>query len=109
MAVLFAVVDVVTEHFALDAQFGVESQIGEVQRHQRLQVVGLQLLAVVRVILHGEAAADAVVLNLPDFAGVLLFLEGRRETKSAIREGTERAEAEVRTEQSVPCWCSREG
>lgn len=110
VAVLFAVVDVVSEHFALDAQFGVESQIGELQRHQRLQVVGLQQLAVVRVILHGEAAADAVVLNLPNFSGVLLFLEGGRD-KRAIREGTERAEAELRTEraQSVPCWCSRWG
>lgn len=75
VAVLFAVVDVVSEHFALDAQFGVQSQIGELQRHQRLQVVGVQQLAVVRVILHGEAAADTVVFNLSDFASILLFLE----------------------------------
>lgn len=75
VAVLFAVADVVAEHFALNAQLGVHSQIGELQRHQRLQVVGVQQLAIVRVILHGEATANAVVLNLPNFASILLFLE----------------------------------
>lgn len=75
VAVLFAVVDVVSEHFALNAQFGVQSQIGKLQRHQRLQVVGVQQLAIVRVILHGEATANTVVLNLPNFASILLFLE----------------------------------
>lgn len=75
VAVLFAVVDVLSEHFALDAQFGVQGQVGELQGHQGLQVVAVQQLAVVRVILHGEAAADAVVLDLPDLAGVLLPLE----------------------------------
>lgn len=76
VTVLVAVMDVVPEHFALDAHLRVHGQVGEVQRHQRLQVVGVQQLAVVGVILQGEAAADAVVLDLPDFAGVLLFLEG---------------------------------
>ena len=86
VAVLFAVVDVVSEHFALDAQFGVLSQVGELQRHQRLQVVGVQQLAIVRVILHGEAAANAVVPNLPDFASVLLFLEVGRDTRAIRRD-----------------------
>lgn len=74
VAVLFAVVNVVSKHFALDAQFGVPSQVGELQRHQRLQVVRVQQLAVVRVVLHGEAAANTKVLDLPNFASILLFL-----------------------------------
>lgn len=96
VAVLFAVVDVLAEHFALDAQFGVLSQIGKLQRHQRLQVVGVQQLAVVRVILHGEASANAVVLDLPNFASILLFLEERR-GKRAIRDGTDREDIGLRT------------
>lgn len=96
MAVLFAVVDVVPEHFALNAQFGVHSQIGKLQRHQGLQVVGVQQLAVVGVILHGEATANTVVLNLPNFASVLLFLEEWRD-KRAIREGKDQAERELGT------------
>lgn len=68
--------DVVSKHFALDAHLRVCGQVGEVQRHQRLQVVGVQQFAIVGVILQGEAAADAIVLDLPDFTGVLLFLEG---------------------------------
>lgn len=75
MAVLVAVADVVAEHLALDAQLAVHGQVGEMQRHERLQVLGVQQLAVVRVVLQREAAADAVVLDLADFAGVLLFLE----------------------------------
>lgn len=75
MAVLVAVADVVAEHLALDAQLGVHGQVGEMQRHERLQVLGVQQLAVVRVVLQREAAADAVVLDLADFAGVLLFLD----------------------------------
>lgn len=75
VAVLVAVVDVLPEHLALDAQVGVQGQVGELQRHQRLQVVGVQQLPVVRVILQGEAAADAVVLDLSDLTGILLFLQ----------------------------------
>lgn len=76
VTVLVAVMDVVSEHFALDAQLRVHGQVGEVQCHQRLLVVGVQQFAIVGVILQGEAAADAVVLDLPDFTGVLLFLKG---------------------------------
>lgn len=75
MAVLFAVLNVVSKHFALNAQFGVHGQIGELQRHQGLQVVRVQQLAVVWVILHGEAAANTVILNLPNFPSIFLFLE----------------------------------
>ena len=39
----------------------------------------MQQLAIVGVILQGEAAADTVVLDLPDFTSVLLFLERARE------------------------------
>lgn len=79
VAVLLAIVDVVSEHFALDTQFRVHGQVGELQRHQRLQVLRVQQLAVVGVILEGEAPANTVVLNLPDFTSVLLFLEGQQE------------------------------
>lgn len=75
VAVLVTVVDVVSEHFALDAQFSVVSQVVELQRHQRLQVLRVQQLAVIRVVLQGETAADTVVLDLPNFTSVLLFLE----------------------------------
>lgn len=75
MAVLIAVDDVFSEHLALDAQLGVHGQVGEMQRHERLQVLGVQQLAIVRVVLQREAAANAVVLDLADFASVLLFLE----------------------------------
>lgn len=98
VAVLFAVVDVVPEHFALDAQFGVHGQVGELQRHQGLQVVRVQQLAVVRVVLHGEAAADAVVLDIPDFAGVLLFLLGG---------GGTRVESEDRAGERGRAWRAR--
>lgn len=76
VAVLLAVVDVLAKHPALDAQLGVHGQVNELQRHQGLLVVRVQQLAVVGVVLQWEAAADAVVLDLADFAGVLFFLEG---------------------------------
>lgn len=76
VAVLVAVVDVLAEHPALDAQLGVPGQVDELQRHQGLLVVRVQQLAVVGVVLQWEAAADAVVLDLADFAGILFFLEG---------------------------------
>lgn len=76
VAVLVAVLDVLAEHPALNAQLGVPGQVDELQRHQGLLVVRVQQLAVVGVVLQWEAAADAVVLDLADFAGVLFFLEG---------------------------------
>lgn len=76
VAVLLAVVDVLAEHPALDAQLGVHRQVGELQRHQGLLVVRVQQLAIVGVVLQREAAADAVVLDLADFASILFFLEG---------------------------------
>lgn len=76
VAVLLAVVDVLAEHPALDAQLGVQRQVGELQRHKGLLVVRVQQLAIVGVVLQREAAADAVVLDLADFASVLFFLEG---------------------------------
>lgn len=50
------------------------------QRHQWLQILRVQQLPVVGVILQREPVADAVVLNLPDFASVLLFLGGAKQT-----------------------------
>lgn len=74
VAVLLVVVDVVPKHFALDAQFHVLGQVGELHRHQGLQVMRVQPLPVVRVVLQREAAVYAVVLDLPDFISVLLSL-----------------------------------
>lgn len=117
-AVLLAVVDVLAEHPALDAQLGVQRQVGELQRHQGLLVVRVQQLAVVGVVLQREAAADAVILDLTDFAGVLFFLEGRgkpvtilKKNKKnnflswfpVVRKGTQE------NGMCIPCWCSRLG
>lgn len=76
VAVLLAVVDVLAKHSALDAQLGVQRQVGELQCHQGLLVLRVQRLAVVGVVLQWEATADAVVLDLTDFASIFFFLEG---------------------------------
>lgn len=74
VAVLLAVVDVGSVCFALDAHLLVPGHVAELDGHQGLQVVGLQQLAVVRVVLQGEAVAQAEVLDLPDLVGVLVSL-----------------------------------
>lgn len=74
VAVLFVVSNVFPVDFALDAYVLVHGEVGEMDRHQRLQVVGVQELAVVGVILHGEAATDAVVVDVSQLPSVLLSL-----------------------------------
>lgn len=74
VAVLLAVVDVGSVCFALDAHLLVPGHVAELDGHQGLQVLGLQQLAVVRVVLQGEALAQAEVLDLPDLVGVLVSL-----------------------------------
>lgn len=77
-AVLLAVPDVLTERLALDADLSVHGQVGELHGQQGLQVLGLQQLAVVGVVLQGEAgvAAQAEVLHVPNSVLVFVSLAG---------------------------------
>jgi len=74
VAVLFVVVNVVPVDFALNAYVLVQGQVGEMDGHQRLQVLGVQELAVVGVILHGKPTTDAVVVDPSQLPNVLLSL-----------------------------------
>lgn len=87
VAVLLAVVDVLPKYFALGAHLLAHGDVGELDGHQWLQVLGLQLLAVVGVVLQGEALRQAEVLDLPDLVGVLFALRlgggGRKKKKES--------------------------
>lgn len=75
VAVFLAVVDVWSVCFALHAQLRVQSEVGELDGDQRLEVLGLQLLAVVRIVLQREAFAQAKVLDLANLAFILFSLQ----------------------------------
>lgn len=75
-AVFVAVLDVLPVGLAFHAHFRVVGQVGELHRHQWLQVLWLQGLAIVRVVLQGKAgvAAHPVVLHCAYFVCILLSL-----------------------------------
>lgn len=75
IAVFLAVVDVCSVHFALDAELLIQSEVGKLNGHQRLQVLGVQQFAVVRVVLQREAFAQAIVLDLSNLAFILFSLQ----------------------------------
>lgn len=83
VAVLLAVLDVLPKYFALDAHLLAHGDVDKLDGHQWLQVLGLQLLAIVGVVLQGEALRHAVVLDLSDLVGILVALEWRE--KAVLR------------------------
>lgn len=91
IAVLLAVVDVVAVNFALDAELLLQGEVGEVDGHQRLQVSGVQPLAVVGVVLEGETGdpTEPEVLDLSDLAFVFFPLwEGITELALTNKQGS---------------------
>lgn len=67
-AVFVAVLDVLPIGPAFHTHFHIVGQVGELHCHQWLQVVGLQELAIVRVVLQGKAwvTTHAIVLHRAD-------------------------------------------
>lgn len=88
VAIFLAVPNVGSIHFALDAQVLVVGEVVELDGHQRLQVLGVQGLAVVGIVLHGEAALEAEVLDVGHLAFVLLSLLKKTQKQDWGLEGT---------------------
>lgn len=78
VAVFLAVANVSSIRLALDAEVLVHGEVGELDGQQGLQVLGVQQLAVVRVVLQREALAQAKVLDLADLALILFPLRTRK-------------------------------
>lgn len=74
VAILVVVVNVFPEHFALDADILVRGYVDELDGHQWLQIMAVQLFPVVGVILKREAFSDAIVLHLAELTCILFFL-----------------------------------
>lgn len=76
-AVFVAVLDVLPIGLAFHTHLHVVGQVGELHRHQWLQVLWLQGLAIVGIVLQGKArvAAHPIVLHCAYFVCILLSLE----------------------------------
>lgn len=78
--VFVTVPNVLTVRLTLYANFGVHGEVGELYGQQRLQVLGLQELAVVGVVLQGEpgVAAQSKILHVSNLFLIFITLKTRR-------------------------------
>jgi len=74
VAIFLAIVNVLAVDFALDADLLVPGEVGKLNGHQRLEVIGVEQLPVIGVIQEGESAIHAKVLDLAHLPFVLLSL-----------------------------------
>lgn len=98
VAVFVAVFDVRSICLALDADLLIQGDVGKLHGDQGLQVLGVQQLAVVRVVLERETFAHAKVIDLSDLALVLRFLQKRSSNYNVTR-------SEADSETQTLCLC----
>lgn len=84
VAILVTVQYVLTIYSALDTNLLVYGYVHELNGHQRLQIVWVQELAIVRIILEREASSNAKVCHLPKQIIFFFFLQRFKKLQDEI-------------------------